>query len=68
VAALRARDALSGLLAGGDVKLSNIGGAKYCGRVLADVQTVEGSFVAENLLGRAVVRSYNGGRRAGWCS
>jgi endonuclease YncB( thermonuclease family) len=67
LAALRARDALSNLLGGGNVKLSNIGGAKFYGRVLADVQTVEGQSVAESLLELALVRSYNGGRRAGWC-
>src|SRR5262245_39579510 len=67
LAALRARDALSALLGDGTVKLSNISGDKYYGRVLADVQTFKGGFVAESLLGRALVRSYDGGPRAGWC-
>ena len=67
-AALRARDALSKLVASGVVRLSNIGGAKYFGRVLADVETFEGEIVAQSLLDRALVRSYGGGRRAGWCT
>src|SRR5262245_4489869 len=67
LAALRAQDALSMLLGDGDVKLSNIGGAKYYGRVLADVETIDGESVADSLLGSELVRPYHGGRRAGWC-
>jgi micrococcal nuclease len=49
------------------VRISNIGSAKYYGRVLADVETQAGEFVAGQMLERALVRPYDGGRRAGWC-
>lgn len=66
-AALRARDALAELIGDDAVSISNIGGAKYYGRVLADVETQQGVPVAEEMLGRSLVRPYDGGRRAGWC-
>jgi endonuclease YncB( thermonuclease family) len=66
-AALAARDVLSRLLGGGSVSIFNIAGAKYYGRVLADVVTGSGANVAPALLSAAVVRPYHGGRRAGWC-
>jgi endonuclease YncB( thermonuclease family) len=66
-AALRARDALAELIGDGAVSISNIGGAKYYGRVLADVDTQQGVAVAREMLGRSLVRPYEGGRRAGWC-
>ena len=66
-AALRARDALALIVGGGPVSVSNIGSAKYYGRVLADVATPDGRAIAPLLLGEALVRSYSGGRRAGWC-
>jgi endonuclease YncB( thermonuclease family) len=66
-AALAARDALSRLIGGGSVSISNIAGAKYYGRVLADVVTGTGADVAPALLSAAVVRPYDGGHRAGWC-
>ncbi|WP_244425359.1 thermonuclease family protein [Pseudaminobacter salicylatoxidans] len=49
-AAIEAREALAGLLEDGEVSISNIGGAKYYGRVLADVSTRDGSAVGEILL------------------
>lgn len=66
-AALRAREALAELVAGGSVSLSNIAGAKYYGRVLADVQTATGEGLASALIGRALVRRYDGGKRESWC-
>ena len=41
-AALRARDALMALFGNRPVAISNVSGAKYYGRVLADVSTSEG--------------------------
>lgn len=66
-AALRARAALSDLVAGGAISLSNIGGAKYYGRVLADVDTEAGEAVATVMLDRGLARPYDGGKRQGWC-
>lgn len=65
--ARRAREALAGMIDGSTVIISNIGGAKYYGRVLADVATADGRLVAEALLALDLVRPYGGGRRAGWC-
>ncbi len=66
-AAERARDTLAELLRDGAVALSNISGAKYYGRVLADVSTGNGQSVAPIMLGEKLVRPYGGGRRAPWC-
>jgi len=66
-AAERARDALALLFGAGPVAISNIAGAKYYGRVLADVTTADGQGVASVLLGEELVRPYGGGRREGWC-
>ena len=66
VAALSARDALQGML-GNTVAIANISGAKYYGRVLADVTTADGLVVADRMLGLALARPYGGGRRDKWC-
>ncbi|BCH21742.1 thermonuclease family protein [Mesorhizobium sp. L-8-3] len=66
-AALLARDELNALITGASIRLSNIGGAKYYGRVLADVATQDGLSVGPALLARALVRPYSGGKRGGWC-
>ena len=66
-AAERARMALAELLSHGMVSVTNIAGAKYYGRVLADVTTRDGVQVAEALLAASLVRPYSGGRREGWC-
>ena len=67
-AALRARQALAAVLGDGAVTLTNIGGAKYYGRVLADVSTSAGEGVGSLLLGEGLVRRYFGGKRQSWCS
>lgn len=66
-AALRAQAALSGMIGQATVSISNIGGAKYYGRVLADVETEAGEAVGTALLDRHFVRPYSGGKRRGWC-
>ncbi|PWK76280.1 thermonuclease family protein [Aminobacter sp. AP02] len=66
-AAHAARAALARLMAEGPVSLSNIGGAKYYGRVLADVSTEAGEAIAATMLENGLVRTYGGGKRAGWC-
>jgi endonuclease YncB( thermonuclease family) len=66
VAAEEARSALADVVAGRTVAISNIAGAKYYGRVLADVATPDGE-LAPALLRRSVVRPYGSGRRQPWC-
>lgn len=66
-AALRARDALVSMFGEDPIAISNIAGAKYYGRVLADVTTADGQGVASVLLGEKLVRPYGGGRREAWC-
>jgi micrococcal nuclease len=66
-AAEEARDALALLFGEGPIAISNISGAKYYGRVLADVTTADGQGVASVLLGEKLVRPYGGGRREAWC-
>lgn len=67
-AAGRARDMLAGLVAQGRIALTNIGGGKYYGRVLADVATPDEADVAALLLEAALVRPYRGGRRQPYCA
>lgn len=63
-----ARDLLRGRLGGGTtVRLTNIGGDKYHGRVLADVETADGGDLARLMLRTETVRPYQGGKRAPWC-
>lgn len=66
-AALRARDGLVDILGVQPILISNIAGAKYYGRVLADVVAANGKEVAEEMILRSLVRPYGGGKRAGWC-
>jgi endonuclease YncB( thermonuclease family) len=65
-AALAARATLAALL-GDHVAISNIGSAKYYGRVLADVETPDGVPIVAIMLARGLARPYGGGRRGGWC-
>ena len=62
-----ARDALSSILADGEITVQHIGIDKYAGRVVADAATWRTSDVSAALLTRGVARPYAGGRRAGWC-
>ena len=66
-AAERAQAALAALVGSGAVALSNISGAKYYGRVLADVEPLDGPALVPHLLGEGLVRPYEGGRRETWC-
>lgn len=66
-AAQRARAELEGLVGGRIVTISNIDGDKYFGRVLADVETTQGP-AAALMLDAGLVRPYQGGRRAAYCS
>ncbi len=66
-AAERARSALEGLVGLGPVRLRDVGGGKYYGRVLADVEAADGTAVGAALLSLDLVRPYGGGRRRSWC-
>lgn len=66
-AALHARAVLAELIGRGAISISNIGGAKYYGRVLADVATGDGAAVSDIMLERNLVRPYRGGKRRSWC-
>ena len=63
-----ASDALRGLLDEGEVTIFNIGPDKYNGRVVADAATRRTPNVSGALLAAGHARSYDGGRRSGWCS
>jgi len=63
-----AREALSSLLARGQVGISGVGLDKYGGRVLAEASARQTQNVAEALLAAGHVRRYGGGRRGSWCS
>ena len=61
-AAIRARARLADL-AHGPIRLSNISGDKYFGRVVADVSAGDIGDIGSSLLARGLVRIYDGGRR-----
>jgi len=63
----RARAYLEAAVASGEVRLTNISGGKYWGRVIADVTTTEGNRVSAAMLRHGLVRRYQGRKRAGWC-
>lgn len=63
----RAREMLARRLSRGQIRLSNIDGDKYYGRVLADVVLDDGTDLAKALLENRSVRPYGGKKREGWC-
>lgn len=66
-AAIFARDYLRKYIANQPIRLTNIKGGKYFGRVLANVETHAGNDVEMALLESGLVRPYRGKRRDGWC-
>ena len=62
-AAERARAKLADL-AHGRIRLTNIAGDKYFGRVVADVATGDADDVGSSLLAQGLVRAYDGGHRS----
>ncbi len=66
--AQQARDTLAGHVSQGSISLSNVGGDKYYGRVLADVTLSDGTDLAQALLDSRSVRPYAGKKRKGWCA
>lgn len=66
--AIAARDALQAILDQGEVGISSVAYDKYGGRVLADASTRTTPDIAAALIETDLVRRYDGGRRAPWCS
>lgn len=63
-----AKLALSDLLQDGRIVLTDIQNGKYAGRVLARAQTPEGIDVSDFMIDQGLGRTYDGGKRAGWCT
>ncbi|KQT85664.1 nuclease [Aurantimonas sp. Leaf443] len=66
-AAEAARARLVALLQTGRVKLTDIEGDKYFGRVLADLSTQDVPDIAATLRREGLVGAYGGGKRRDWC-
>lgn len=66
-AAAAAKDFLAGLIGDGDVRLFDVRYGKFAGRVLARVQSSDGTDVAAALIAQGHARTYDGGRRRPWC-
>ncbi|HRE60087.1 MAG TPA: thermonuclease family protein [Micropepsaceae bacterium] len=62
-----ARRFIEEALTGGDVVLAAIENDKFGGRVIAQVFASGGTDVGAALVSAGLARSYDGGRRAGWC-
>jgi endonuclease YncB( thermonuclease family) len=62
-----ARNALAAILAQGEVGIGQVGLDKFGGRVDAVASTKTTPDVSAALLQAGLARSYDGGRRAGWC-
>lgn len=66
-AAQRSRTALIGLVGTGRVRLVDISGDKYFGRVIADLVLPDGRHASATLLGEGLARAYAGAARRSWC-
>jgi endonuclease YncB( thermonuclease family) len=62
-----ARSALQRILSAGGVTVSQVGRDKYRGRIDAAVATRNIADVSATMLKGGFARSYDGGRRDGWC-
>jgi endonuclease YncB( thermonuclease family) len=62
-----ARSALQRILSAGGVTVSQVGRDKYRGRIDAAVATRTIADVSAAMLKGGFARSYDGGRRGGWC-
>jgi endonuclease YncB( thermonuclease family) len=68
IRAAEATAALQRLVSAGEVRLTEIEGDKFHGRVVADVTTREGADVGRELIEAGLARRYDGGARQGWCA
>ena len=67
-AAMRSRAALEAIIGPGPIAMTNIGGGKYYGRVLADVTAPDGRAAAQAMIAHNEARAYAGGKRLAWCN
>ncbi|MCE7028976.1 thermonuclease family protein [Jiella avicenniae] len=67
-AAARATARLQELVGSGEVRLSDISGDKYFGRVLARLSAKGNDDLARTLLKEGLVAPYKGGKRRNWCA
>lgn len=67
-AAARATARLTELVGSGEVRLSDVSGDKYFGRVLAKLSAGENQDLARTLLKEGLVAPYKGGKRRNWCA
>ncbi|MBO6724394.1 MAG: thermonuclease family protein [Rhizobiaceae bacterium] len=67
VAAERSRTALAAMIGAGPVGMTNIGGGKFYGRVLADVTGSDGRPLASAMTISAFAKPYSGGKRTPYC-
>lgn len=67
IAAARSRNALAKMIGNGPVAMTNIGGGKFYGRVLADVTAPDGRPVAEAMAANKFAKPYAGGKRTPFC-
>jgi len=65
--AAAARDALTSILADGELTVLRVLPDKYGGRVVADAATARTPDVSAALLDKGMARTYSGGRRESWC-
>ncbi|MEZ0224967.1 MAG: thermonuclease family protein [Alphaproteobacteria bacterium] len=63
----QASAATKALIDGKDVLLYNVQYEKYGGRVLGDAKTLDGTSVADNLVGKKLAKPYDGGTKTSWC-
>lgn len=51
----------------GEIRLREVRYGKYAGRVLARVETLDGTDLGQGLIAAGLARPYDGRRRASWC-
>ncbi len=68
VAAKAGAEAGAGAKAGaGEIRLREVRYGKFAGRVLARVETLDGTDLGQGLIAAGLARPYDGRRRASWC-
>lgn len=63
----KATAATKALIDGKNVKLLDVQFEKYGGRMLGDIQTLDGVSTAQNLIDKNLAKTYDGGKKQSWC-